>query len=187
MKALRSACSGPDVKQREARQKIMMAAQMRWDGRWLPASIRDISAKGVMMSMPDPPKAGTYVEVQVGSVTLVARTIWTKGQSFGLQLRETLDLSAIKGERGSAVIRTAPRPAAGLAAQNIQTTLNYRHEQSRWFASAIQYVTFVAIAVSAAGGLAWEVYQTISAPVVAIEAALKPNGRGQISILGAES
>jgi hypothetical protein len=151
---------------------------MRWDGPWLPASIRNISSHGVMLCMPDPPKVGTFVEIQVGAVTLAARASWTVGQACGLQLRETLDLSAIKGERAGAAGKTAPRPTAHFAAQPSRAKTSHQHEHSRWLASAMQYSTFVIIAVSAAGGLAWEVYQTISAPILAIEAALKPNERG---------
>ncbi len=152
-----------------------MPARMRWDGAWLPASIRNISRHGVELDIPNPPRAGTYVELQIGKATLAARMIWTASPACGLRLGEALDLSTLNASGGTIGIKSVTRPAsARLQAQPVQRSHAEQHEHSRRMASLIQYVTFVVIILSAATGLGWEVYQTLSSPVLALDTAFKP-------------
>jgi len=167
--------SGLDLKDREKRQAVLIPARMRWDGDWQSGKVRNISSQGLMMNMPDPPEPGTYVEVQIGALTHVARAVWTSGLAVGLRSREAIDLESLHGNSGPAPARTLSRQRASLAAQTYQPTVRQRHEESRWLASLFQYATFVAVALSAASFVAWEVHQTLSASTSAIGSALKPN------------
>lgn len=132
----------------------------------MPASVRNISAHGMMLRMPAPPVAGTYVEVEAGAIAVAARIVWALGQSCGLRSRDRFDLSSLNAGRGRPTIQMAAIPA-----RTHQTRPVHRDdaERSRQISSLIQYLTFAALAVAAAGSLAYEVHQVLRAPFAAVE------------------
>lgn len=147
---------------------------MRWDGAWQSGKIRNISSHGMMMNLSQPPKPGTYVEVQVGALTHAARAVWTSGLACGLLLREAVDFASLRDGAGQAAPKSFEQQRRMVVAHAYQPTVRQRHEESRWLASVFQYATFVAVALFAASFVAWEVHQTLSASTSAIQIALKP-------------
>jgi hypothetical protein len=160
------------VKARETRHGVSMAARLRWQGNWLPARVTNISSHGLLLMMQEPPQPGTYVEVYVDAAHVVARTIWATGQLCGLRSRETFDLSGVS----SGGIAVASRDPAQRPVPRARSNVRQRESDSRHLSSLIQYVTFAAIAATAASGLAWEMYQTLSAPMSAVHSALDLSG-----------
>ena len=159
------------MKQREQRHQVVIPARVRWEGRWVPASIRNISSKGLMLRTTVPPPTGTYVEIQLGSGAITARSMWTLDQFCGLRSQDRLDVMALRGSRGSkadasaAAVRSAPSPMRRPTGRNAQE----QAELSKRLSALVQFVTVVAVGVGAAGSLGWEVYQILSAPMAAIE------------------
>lgn len=159
------------MKPRETRHGVSLPARLRWQGHWLSASVHNISAHGLLLTLPEPPKPGTYVEIYLGAAHVVARSIWTAGQFCGLRSRETFDLSGILGNRGPGRIALANRAPAQAPARR-RPSVSEPEEASRRMASLFQYATFTLVAVTAASTIAWEVYKTLSAPMDAIHGAL---------------
>lgn len=159
------------MKTREDRLNVLIPARIRWDGRWLPASVRNVSAHGMLLRLPNPPKTGAFVELEVGSATVTARAMWVAGQTCGLKSREQFDLSAFGGGRTAPTLALAtPHQARVLRRAPSQLE---REEHSRKLASLFQFLTLAIVATFAAVGLGMEVYQTLSAPMDKVHAALE--------------
>jgi hypothetical protein len=160
--------------QREERHAVLIPARMRWEGRWTAASIRNVSSKGMMVRTEAPPSPGTYVEMQLPSGVVAARTVWTMNQACGLKLQDRLDIGAILGKRSASVAGSgmrhsgAPRPRR----EPTPAELRARSERNQQLSSLMQFVIVVAVGVCAAGSLGWEVYKVLSAPMVAVEGKL---------------
>ncbi len=156
--------------EREKRYPIVIPARIRWNGRWVAASIRDISTKGVMLRAESPPSPGTYVEIQLASGVLVGRAIWCQDRSCGLRLQSRLDVAALLGTRGDtdAVATDAATASASPRLRTERARLRAKAERSRQIGSIMQFAIVAVVGVSAAGTIGWEVYKTLSVPMAAI-------------------
>ncbi len=163
------------MKEREDRQSVFISARMRWDGCWQAANVRNVSAHGLLVAMAEPPAAGTYVEVQIGKIMLAARSVWSSGLTCGLRSRDFIDVASLQGPRTRPPAKSAAKRGPRPVAEKYQPPARLRHEQSRWLSAMMQYATFLAVAVCAASGVAWEVHKTLSASTDAIGEALAPN------------
>lgn len=156
------------MKAREERFGVLIPARIRWDGKWAAASVRNISSRGLMLRTATPPSPGTYVEIQINSGVVAARTVWAAEQSCGLRSQERLNVAALCGTRTGTAVEQS-RPAAGVARPGTRLGTN---DRSRHLSSLMQYLTLAAVGTGAAFSLGWEVYQVLSAPVNVIEAKL---------------
>lgn len=159
------------MKNREARQTTSLPARIRWNGRWLAANVRNISSSGLMLRLQAPPDPGTYVEIRIGQVTVAARIVWAQGEHCGLLSGAQFDLAGLRGSCAANIGIVRKSPVLKVPHRR-RTDFVAEAERNRWIGSLIQHVTFVAIALSAATGIAWEVWQTMSAPAAAINQAL---------------
>ena len=154
---------------REPRYETVLPAKIRWDARWLPSTIRNVSTRGLMLRMPGPPPPGTYVEVQTPVGVLVARAMWTLNQSCGLRLQDRLDVQAILSGRNSTPRATSTaKPASVWAPRRQHIDIGARAERSKRLGALMQFTIVVGVGSCAAGSIAWEVYKTMSAPLTAI-------------------
>jgi len=136
----------------------------------MPASIRNVSGRGMMLRMPQPPRPGTYVEIEAGTSAVAARAIWTAGQSCGLHSRERFDLTSFGKTRGKPILKTAPQVQSRPVQRRL--TAEERASNNRQVSSLMQYVTFAVVGLAAASSLGWEVYHVLSAPMSAIHSKL---------------
>lgn len=147
----------------------MLPARIRWDGGWINASVRNISAHGLMLCSPQVPPIGAYVELRVGSDTITARTMWAKGQSYGVRARDIIDFHRLRqGGRGAQPVAPPSMPRSAVRAAGGGRTV----EQSRAISNAIQYLTAAAVAALVAWSVATEVYHTLSAPLATVSGAM---------------
>jgi hypothetical protein len=159
------------MKSREPRHRVLIQARLRWEGRWVAASVGNVSSRGLMLRTASPPPAGTHVEIQLPIGTVVARSMWTNQQSCGLRSQNVLDVAALRGtRRGEAEVKAAAVASDYAKLRRSGVGLRERAERSKRLSSLVQFVTVVAVSVCAAGSLGWEVYNILSAPAKAIEA-----------------
>lgn len=106
----------------EERTKVLIRAELREDRSGARDScILDISSRGMLLTMLDPPGHGAFVEVVAQGHHLVGHVEWSKGRRFGLKFRDRINHAAfIAGYDGPIVIRDNTRrlalPAAARAA-----------------------------------------------------------------------
>ena len=160
------------MRQREQRHPVLIPARVRWDGRWVAASIRNISSRGMMLRTGTPPPPGTYVEIQLNAGAITARSMWTFDQACGLRTQDRIDVNALKGTRGAAPDLKASAAVAEARSQIRRPVARSAQEveaRSQRLSSLFQFFTIVAVGLSAAGSVAWEAYQILSVPVARIQ------------------
>ena len=93
------------MKSREARLAVMLPARLRIAGAWSDVRIRNISSRGMLLEVADPPLPGCYVEVSRGRDRYTASVAWTEGTLCGVQVQERIEIAALTGA-------PSPRPKA---------------------------------------------------------------------------
>jgi hypothetical protein len=156
---------------------------MRLGPAWTDVCIRNISARGLMVTAAIAAPRGTYVELRRGRHIVVAQIVWTRDNSFGLHTQDRLPVDAIVAEPDRTGLdfkravaaqprfdrRAAPRREAA-------TCPPQRSERSRMAARAMEFA-----ATAMAGGvfaslIALAVVQAVSGPMATIGGALNAPG-----------
>lgn len=137
-------------KRRDARTRshanVAISALVRTDQGGRLACIRNLSSRGLTLSMAKPPRRGEFVEIVAQGRSLVGQVEWVSDCHAGIALRETIDVEAmLRGEGGPVAAkpqayRKAPaRPAAGAIFTN-----------SGIVARQLQFAAIVAVGACAA-------------------------------------
>ncbi len=162
---------------REPRTNVVLPARIRWDDRWISATIRNVSPHGLMLCAVTLPPPGKYVEVHLFSDVITARSVWSNADLGGFQTHETLNLTQLTSTAGiaaaatgSAVVGAAFGKKASFKPVDMPSAPVRR--SSSQLGRLMQFGTMVALSVCAAGSLGWEVYQTLRAPFAAAEKSL---------------
>ena len=158
---------------REPRYRVLLPARLRWDGGWLAVSVRNVSKRGLMITAASLPPPGAYVELVVGAETITARAIWAHDQFCGLRSRNPLDFDRLRQPAG-ATPRTSPSSEWSAASRRApQRRPELRHaDHSRHTSHRLQYLTALIVAALVAANISWEVYKTMSAPILTTRLAL---------------
>jgi hypothetical protein len=158
---------------RDPRMSVLLPARARWDGPWVAGNVQNVSRSGLMFSTDVLPPRGAYVEVAVGNLNITARAMWNSGNAVGLKARNPIDFELLRERRGTKRAEDASATFKGPDRRAPRPPDRYRQEErSRELGNLMQYVTFALIAVAVAGGMGWEVYQTLSAPASKISMAM---------------
>src|SRR5688572_14642222 len=88
---------GNEVKFRETRMAVMLPARLRIAGAWTDVRIRNISSRGMLLEMANPPLPGCYVEVSRGRYRYTARVAWTDGNRCGIHIDGKIQVGALTG------------------------------------------------------------------------------------------
>lgn len=161
------------MKAREPRQAVLLPVRIRAGLEWSDACVTNLSSRGLGLTSATPPSKGSYVELCRGEVTVVARVAWTRGRSFGVQLRERIDIRAAAIERGQCELRE-PELALQIREErrSRERLTEEAAERSRFAARALQMVSIAMVAATAAIGLATMVEDALAQPLQAIGGAL---------------
>ncbi|MCW3838061.1 PilZ domain-containing protein [Sphingomonas canadensis] len=136
--------------QREPRRPVRIAAATRYDRNRPFATISNVSSRGMELRSATPPAPGTYLEIRSPAASFAARTVWSRGEAFGVRLQERIDVAALVEGRPQQRNDTASIPdEAAAARQNAR-----REEMDERLGRAI--VIFAALSVLALSSLlAW--------------------------------
>jgi hypothetical protein len=161
------------MKSREPRIRVILPARMRWDGRWVSGSVRNVSSRGLMVCSSEIPPLGTYVELVVGSETITARTVWSDQQAWGVRSRSAIDFARLREASTTAGCASASAEFGSVARHDVAHPARRRSaELNRHLSHAFQYVTALIVGSLVAGSIGWEVYRTLSAPLLRIAATM---------------
>lgn len=169
------------TKPREPRRNVLIQARMRYDGARADVCIRNVSSQGFLIQAAAPPPRGSYVEIFIGSYTVVGRVVWGKGHQFGIRTQVRMDVSALAGS--FAPSRPAPDPARPSGKrlrpepQKLSSAdLARRHERSRQLSVAIEFGCIAACGAAAALFAAGAVYELLSHPMQRVSQHLQQKG-----------
>jgi hypothetical protein len=163
-------------KQRERRQVVFLAAQLRSDGGWSDITICNISSRGVMAKSAAPPPKGAFVEVRRGGCTVVGHVRWSQGSRFGLRSQTPIDLGALCDDAPKAAARPGERhrPAKAAPLPPPPVPAAARWEKSRRLARFFDWLILAGVGIGAAGLVAQRVSTTLAAPLQQTRSALAP-------------
>lgn len=157
------------MKPREPRLPVNVAARMHTGTDWVDVTILNMSARGLMMRASCDVGRGSYVEVRRGTLTIVARVVWSRGGYFGLRSQDRIPIEDVVNEprllkRPGAAPTTQPAERRGEA----RRALDARVKRSQNFARVFQFVAIGgagAVAVAILAGTIGQLLMGMSATV----------------------
>ena len=157
-------------KAREARRETFTPARLNSDGYWQDVCIRNISSRGMMLEVRQPPPRGHYLEVRRGAHVIVGRVVWSSGYRAGILTQDRLDIGAILAD--AKVPPRRPADSGKLVERRKAPRHAERHEQSRFLGRAMEYGSFLMLGAVGAF-LAMDVAgAALRAPLQRVETAL---------------
>lgn len=81
----------------EPRTRMSLAARLRCGQGERAMTVIDLSTRGLLGMVSDPPRRGEFVEVRIGGNSLIGHVRWRAGGRFGVVLRERISVAALLG------------------------------------------------------------------------------------------
>ena len=85
----------------EERETVMLRAQIVDSFGSREARISDVSARGLLGSMAQPPERGEFITIHFESCELAGQVRWVNGRRFGVRLRERVDAQSLMSGRNA--------------------------------------------------------------------------------------
>lgn len=117
-----------------------MAVQVRTEQDERPGCIRNLSPRGVMLSMAKPPRRGEFVEIVTGSHSLVGHVRWASDCRVGIALRNAIDVGSILGGKTGSI---AGMPKPGRKAMSMPVAVHSPRD-SHIVARQLQFAAMIA-------------------------------------------
>lgn len=159
-------------KPREPRRKVLIEARMRCGNTWVTVCIRNMSSRGLLAQVPEPPEAGSYVEIRRGPHVIVGRTVWRSGRKFGVRTQDAMNIDAIVSEPVGGTQRPVNLPDGSTIADRRsdrrRLTTEEKQERSRLISSWMQTALLVAAGAGGAIILAHSVFDILRTPLEVI-------------------
>lgn len=79
-------------RQREPRKPVRIGVRLKDDAGWCDAQLLNVSSRGVLAMIAEPPRRGSYVEIRRGSYVMIGRVAWVGTDRIGVSVRERIVL-----------------------------------------------------------------------------------------------
>lgn len=145
----------------------MIAARLH-DGRgWYDANVLNISARGLMLQVAEPPPRGAYIEIRRGAHVIVGRVIWTTADRFGARAQDRLEIDSLIANSSTArqVTQAAPDVPFERRTQPRPDHLQWRHARNQQKGRALQFAVIVGFSFALAACAYTAVADTLSRPL----------------------
>lgn len=153
------------MKPREERKNVILPVRIRQDSKWVDARIRNVSSRGIMIQMDDPPAKGTFLEVRRQQVVIVGQVRWSNGNCCGLRTQDKVPVHALKPNGGAPMDRQDERAPVERRASVRVVSPEEIAERSRLKAMLFQKVVLVAAGLIGAIFVATLIYELLSYPL----------------------
>jgi hypothetical protein len=159
-------------REREARTKVLVPCRMQADGNWADACIHNISSRGMMVAVDEPPRPGSYVDIRRGKLVVIGRVMWRRDRFFGVRTQDRISVDAVVNEprRNTAPAGTPERRAE--ARHVADAKIARRIERHRQLSSLIQYGSMVCGALFVAGLVAMHIFSLLNSSLGTVRVAL---------------
>lgn len=144
------------LRQREPRKPVRIGVRLKDDAGWCDAQLVNVSSRGVMALISEPPRRGSYVEIRRGSYVMIGRVAWSGADRIGVSVREKILLDDLLQPVTPG--RKAKRPDADCQVRVCEPrkpTVDERAAASARFARAFDFgaiaLAAIALAVVASG------------------------------------
>ena len=162
------------LRPREARTTVMVPCRMTADGRWADACIHNVSSRGLLVAVDEPPRPGTYVDIRRGTLVVIGRVMWRRDRFFGVRTQDRISVGVLVNEprRATAPAGTPERRAE--ARHLADARVARRIERNRQLSSLLQYGSMAGAALVFASLVAVHLYGFLNDSLGSVRAALGP-------------
>ena len=155
---------------REPRHDVDLPARLRGDESWSDVCIRNVSSRGLMLLIDNPPPRGTYIEVRRGSAVVIGRVMWTGDGRCGLRTRNRISVAELT------LANAAPRDVKAGGGDRRAQARTHRPDEAAARSAALgrtmQFAATIALILAAGGFIAHSSYGLLAKPSAAIARAL---------------
>lgn len=147
---------------------VTVPARLRIGANWSDACILNVSSRGVLIHVPQPPQRGSYVELRRGDQVIIGRVMWSKGSRAGLRAQDRVPVEAIVTNTSAQELRlTAP---GGTPVERRRVARTY--EQSRWRSRVLEFASIAALGAVLSITLVSVVSRAVAEPLSRVRTAL---------------
>lgn len=87
------------MRKREPRVPTRLPARLKYGRSWYDVTVRNVSRRGLLLELRDPPARGTFVEVRRGKAIVIGQVLWVRDGRCGLRAQDTIDLTDFLAQR----------------------------------------------------------------------------------------
>ncbi|MEZ5712976.1 MAG: PilZ domain-containing protein [Sphingobium sp.] len=158
------------LRQREARKPVVLPVRIRMDSGWHNAQIRNVSSRGLMLVMKDPPVKGSFIEIRRGTnIVIVGQVRWSGPDRCGIRSQDKIDVAFMTSKEAKEnQARKAGHQVVERRATARVLSPEEVAERSRQKSQLMQRLFLIGGVVAAALFLASLLFDVLSVPLDAI-------------------
>lgn len=80
---------------RETRESVLFPVRVRDEDHWSDGRIRNISSRGLMLEMDEPPPRGSFIEIRRGDIIIVGQVRWSSDTQCGLRTQDRVPVDRL--------------------------------------------------------------------------------------------
>lgn len=88
------------MRKREHRIATLAPARLKHGLIWSDVMVRNVSRRGMMLELRNPPARGTFVELRRGKTVVIGQILWARDDQCGLRAQDVIDITDFLAERG---------------------------------------------------------------------------------------
>lgn len=170
-----SASASSPLKSREPRINVIAPARLRLGAKWSDACILNVSSRGLLIHVPQPPQRGSYVELRRGEQVIIGRVMWCKGSRVGLRAQDRVPIEAIVTKQGAQALRLTADNGRPVERRRFDRT----HERSRLGARLFEFASVAAVGAMLSVAVVSVVSRAVAEPLSRVRTAL--DGQASLS------
>jgi hypothetical protein len=162
------------LKAREPRINVAVPARLRVGARWSDACILNVSSRGLLIHLPQPPERGSYVELRRGDQVIIGRVMWCKGVRAGLRAQDRVPVEAIVTAKAAQALRLTAQDGRPVERRRSPRA----HERSRLRGRVLEFASVAAIGATLSIAVVSMMTKAVAEPLSRVKSALS----GQASL-----
>ena len=159
--------------QREPRKPVRIGVRLKDDAGWCDAQLLNVSSRGMMAIIAEPPRRGSYVEIRRGTYVMIGRVAWSGTDRIGISVRERIELDELlvpvaPGRK----IKRSDHDCQVRVCERRKPTVEERTAASARVARAFDFAAIALLAVGLAVAVVGFASSTLAKPLTQVERAL---------------
>lgn len=159
---------------REARISVMLPVRIRLDSGWTDGRIRNVSSRGVLLQIAEPPPKGSYIEIRRRDVVIVGQVRWLGQDCCGLRTQDKVPVEHLRADKDGPAPGARPGDAGFVDRRVTARVMSPQEaaEQNRLKALVFERAVLIAAGACGAIVLATMMFETLQKSIDTITAHL---------------
>lgn len=161
------------MRKREQRVATRTPARLKHGLSWSDVTVRNVSRRGVMLELHNPPARGTYVELRRGKLIVVGQVQWVADDRCGLRAQDAIDITNFLTQRRASEAWQAGHPDRRVRPRRRLVDIA---AASQMLARTGQWVGVSVITLTGVCAIVWAAHAALAVPMAQIAQALDTPG-----------